>query len=167
MYYINVSIEALRAIVVIKDLCVLRKIIIINDIKFKEFMRIRKFRNEDAIKASNIIKKGFQISNARYYSKSSIKEQVEANSPKNLIEKAKKVHYFVAVKKDKIVGFGGYDNKKVHTLFVDLKEQRQGIGKKILERILSEAKKDGITSLDTWSTFHAEKFYDDFSPPPV
>ena len=131
----------------------------INDIEFNEFMLIRKFRDEDAIRVSNIIKDGFQISNAPYYSKNSIQEQVEANSAENLIEKAKKVNYFVAVKQDKIVGFGGYDNKKVHTLFVDPEEQRQGIGKKILERILSEAKKEGIISLDSWSTYYAEKFY--------
>jgi len=125
-------------------------------------MHIRKFENEDAIRVSKIIKDGFQISNALYYDKNSIKEQVEANSPNNLIEKSKKVHYFVAVKNSIVVGFGGYDNKKVHTLFVDPNEQRQGIGKKILERILSEAKKEGIISLDTWSTFHAEKFYKSF-----
>lgn len=122
-------------------------------------MRVRKFRKTDATKASNIVKRGFEISNARFYKKSSITEQVEANSPKNLIEKAKNVQYFVAVEKDEILGIGGYDTKKVHTLFVNPEHQGKGIGKKIIERILSEAEKDGIKSLDSWSTFQAEKFY--------
>lgn len=122
-------------------------------------MRVRKFRKEDAQKASNIIKRGFEISNAPFYKKGSIAEQVEANSPKNLVEKTKNVQYFVAVEKDQILGIGGYDTKKVHTLFVDPEHQGKGIGKKIIERILSEAKKDGIKNLDSWSTFQAEKFY--------
>ncbi|MCX6771083.1 MAG: GNAT family N-acetyltransferase [Candidatus Micrarchaeota archaeon] len=124
-------------------------------------MLIRKFRKEDAVTASHIVKKGFQVNNAPDYGKASIKEQVEANSPKNLIEKAKKVKYFVAVEEDRILGIGGYDRQKVHTLFVDPNLQRKGIGTKILERILSEAKKDGIKVLDAWSTFQAEKFYSD------
>jgi len=122
-------------------------------------MRVRKFKKEDAVKASNIVKQGFEISNARFYKKNSIAEQVESNSPKNLIEKAKKIHYFVAVEKAEILGIGGYDTKKVHTLFVDPKHQGKGIGKKLIERILSEAKKNGIKILDSWSTFQAEKFY--------
>jgi len=124
-------------------------------------MRIRKFRKEDAAAASRIVKNGFQINNAPYYGKASIKEQVEANSPKNLIEKAKKVKYFVAAEKSTILGIGGYDWQKVHTLFVDPNWQRKGIGMKIMARILSEAKKDGIKHLDAWSTFQAEKFYSD------
>ncbi len=124
-------------------------------------MRIRKFRKEDAIEASNIIEQGFQL-NSPYYSEDSIKEQIEGNSSRKLIEKSKRVHYFVAAENDEILGIGGYDNVKVHTLFVDPKHHRKGIGKMILERVLSEAKKEGIKALDTWSTFHAEEFYASF-----
>ena len=121
-------------------------------------MRIRKFRKQEAVKASNIIKKGFQL-NSSYYDKESIEEQIEANSPKKLIEKSKKVDYFVATEKDRILGIGGYDKVKAHTFFVDPKHHRKGIAKNIMERVISEAKKHEIKTLDTWSTFHAEKFY--------
>ena len=124
-------------------------------------MRIRKFRKEDAIDASNIIEQGFQL-NSPYYSEDSIKEQIEGNSSRQLIEKSKTVHYFVATENDRILGIGGYDDAKVHTLFVDPKHHREGIGKRILERVLSEAKKEGIRAIDTGSTFHAEKFYASF-----
>jgi N-acetylglutamate synthase-like GNAT family acetyltransferase len=125
-------------------------------------VRIRKFRNEDAIKASNIIKKCFQTMNYHYYSDEAIKEQIEENSPKKLIEKSKKIKYFVAIEKNKILGIGGYDRIKVYTFFVEPEVHRKGIGRKILDRVLSEAKKDGIKTVDTWSTFHAEKFYSSF-----
>ncbi len=121
-------------------------------------MHIRRFRKEEAIEASDIIKRGFQL-NSPYYTEESIQEQIEGNSPKKLIEKSKKAHYFVATENEEILGIGGYDNEKVHTLFVDPKHHRKGIGKGILERALSEAKRDGIRTLDTWSTFHAEQFY--------
>jgi GNAT superfamily N-acetyltransferase len=125
-------------------------------------MRIRRFRKEDAGKCSDIIRKCFQTVNSRDYSKKSIEEQVENNSPKNLIERSKKTSYFVAAEKNNILGIGGYDKIKVHTFFVDSRFHRKGIGKKILERVLSEAKKDGIETLDAWSTFYAEGFYSSF-----
>ncbi len=120
---------------------------------------IRKFQKEDATQASRIIEKGFRINNAQYYGERSIDEQVAANSPNNLIEKAKKVNYFVAFENGRILGIGGYDHEKVHTLFVDPEWQGKGVGTRILKRILFEAKKEGITILDAWSTFNAENFY--------
>jgi len=125
-------------------------------------MRIRRFRKEDAGKCSDIIRKCFQTVNSRDYPKKSIEEQVENNSPKNLIERSKKTSYFVAAEKNDILGIGGYDKIKVHTFFVDSGLHRKGIGKKIMERVLSEANKDGIKTLDAWSTFYAEGFYSSF-----
>jgi hypothetical protein len=52
-------------------------------------MHIRKFRQEDAVQASSLVKKGW-LANSSYYSSESIKEQIEANSPEKLIEKSKK-----------------------------------------------------------------------------
>jgi len=124
-------------------------------------MRIRRFIPEDAIQASNLVKKGW-LANSSYYSHESIKEQIEANSPENLIKKSKKVNYFVIAQKDKILGIGGYDKNKVHTFFVDPEYQRKSIGRKILQKVLSEAKKKHIKQLDAWSTFYAEKFYSSF-----
>ncbi len=124
-------------------------------------MHIRKFRQEDAVQASNLAKKGW-LANSSYYSSESIKEQIESNSPEKLIEKSKKVNYFVVTEKDKIVGIGGYDENKVQTFFVDPEYHRKGIGRKILQKILSEAKKKNIKQLDTWSTYYAEKFYSSF-----
>jgi len=125
-------------------------------------MRIRKFRKEDAVKASNVIKKGFQVLIGKGYTKESIEVQIKENSPKNLIIKSKTVKYYVAVEKDRILGIGGYDAIKVHAVFVPPEHHRKGIGKKIMERILKDAKKDNIKSLKVWSTFYAENFYKSF-----
>ena len=125
-------------------------------------IRIRKFKKGDAIKVSNVIKKSFRSIISKNYTKESVEDQIKENSPKKILEKAKKVKYFVAVEKGKILGFGGYNEEKIHTFFVIPERHGKGIGSKILERVLTEAKKDGIKSLKCWSTFNAENFYSSF-----
>jgi len=122
-------------------------------------MHVRKFRKTDAIQVSGMIKRTFRALILKPYSKQSVEAQIKGNSPKSLIEKANKIKYFVAVEKNKIFGIGGYDTKKVRTFFVEPKLQGKGIGKMIINRVLSEAKKDNLKSLKCWSTFYAEKFY--------
>ena len=125
-------------------------------------IRIRKFKKGDAIKVSNVIKKSFRSIISKNYTKESVEDQIKENSPKKILEKAKKVKYFVAVEKGKILGFGGYNEEKIHTFFVLPEMQGKGIGSRILEKVLTEAKKDWIKSLKCWSTFNAENFYSSF-----
>jgi len=122
-------------------------------------IQIRQFKNKDAIKVTNVIKKSFRSIISKNYTKESVEDQIKENSPKKILEKAKKVKYFVAVEKGKILGFGGYNEEKIHTFFVLPEMQGKGIGSKILERVLSEAKREGIKSLKCWATFNAENFY--------
>lgn len=97
---------------------------------------IRKFRAEDATKVSNIIKKGFRSIISDDYLQESVEWQIKENSPEKLIEKAKSVKYYVAIEGDKILGFGGYSAKKVHTFFVDPEMHGKGIGSKIMSIFL-------------------------------
>lgn len=122
-------------------------------------IRIRKFRKTDAIQVSRMIKRAFRALILKPYSKQSVEAQIRGNSTKSLIEKANRIKYFVAVEKNRIFGVGGYDSKKVHTFFVEPKLQGKGIGKMIINKVLTEAKKDKLKSLKCWSTFYAEKFY--------
>ncbi len=123
---------------------------------------IRKFRKEDAIKVSNVIKQAFRSLVPQWYSEESVEDQIKNNSPKKLIEKAKNVNYFVAVEKNRILGIGGYSSEKIHTFFVRPKIHGQGIGGKIMEKVLSEADKNGVRVLTCWATFNAVKFYSKF-----
>ena len=125
-------------------------------------IRIRKFRNEDAIKAANIIKQGFLSLVPKFYSKKSVLWQIKENSPKNLIERSKNINYFVAVENSKILGIGGYSSEKVHTFFVRPSLQGKGIGGKIIKKCLNKAKRDGLKELKCWATFNAEPFYSKF-----
>ena len=125
-------------------------------------IKVRKFKDKDAAEVSNVIAQSFRTLISHSYTKESVEDQIKENSPKKILEKAKKVKYFVAVENGKILGFGGYSREKIHTFFVLPEMQGKGIGSKILKEVLSEAKTEGIKSIKCWSTFNAENFYSSF-----
>ena len=122
-------------------------------------MIIRRFKKEDAIEISRIIKECFLSLDMGRHSKVGINLQIENNSPDNLIARSKKINYYVAEINRKLTGICGFDQNKIHTLFIDLHYHKQGIGSKLLLRIIKEAKNKGITKLTTWSTMYAYPFY--------
>lgn len=127
-------------------------------------MRIRKFRKEDAIKVSNIIKRCCKEINlgCGCYSRDATEALIKDNSPKKLIEYSKDTKYFVAIENNDIIGMGGYNKEKIRTMFVKPEYHKKGIGAMLLRKILSEAKRDGIKRLGCWSTVYAKKFYEHF-----
>ena len=125
-------------------------------------MEIKKFNKEDAEKVSQLIKECFLNLNIGGHSKRGIELQIDSNSPENLEKRSEDIKYYVALNNNEIIGICGYDREKVHTLFVDINHQKKGIGKKLLTKILDEAKNEGLKSIKTWSTFYAEKFYNSF-----
>jgi len=125
-------------------------------------MRIRKFRKEDAQKVSNIIKQNFLEINSKRCSKETVNALIKDSSPTRLIEKSKTRHYYVAIEKNEILGIGGYEEDDLHTFFVKPKIHGKGIGKKLMERVLKDAKKEGIKIMNCASTHYAEKFYASF-----
>ena len=125
-------------------------------------MEIRKFRTEDVKEVYKIIRDNFININLGGHTKKGIDLQIEGNNPINLIEKSKDINYFVLSINEKIIGIGGYDNLKIHTLFIDINCHKKGYGTKLLGSILSKAKKEGIKTIATWSTIYAENFYKSF-----
>ena len=125
-------------------------------------MRVRKFRKEDAQKVSNIIKKNFLEVNSKMYSKETVNTLINNSTPTRLIEKSKTRHYYVAIENDVILGIGGYEEDDIHTFFVKPKIHGKGIGKKLMERVLKDAKREGIKVMNSASTHYAEKFYASF-----
>lgn len=125
-------------------------------------MKIRRFKDEDAIKVLEIIKDCFENLDIGKHTQKGIQLQLECNSPEKLIKKSKEIKYFVVEIDKKVIGIGGYDSQKIHTLFISPKYQKKGYGRLVLERILFEAKNKGIKSLFTWSTVFATNFYKSF-----
>jgi N-acetylglutamate synthase-like GNAT family acetyltransferase len=122
-------------------------------------MRIRKFRKEDARKVSSIIKRNFIEVNSKKYSTKTIKALIKDSAPQSLIKKSKTRHYYVALEQNKLLGIGGYEKDDIHTFFVKTTIHGRGIGKKLMERVLKDAKAEGIKIMHCASTHYAEKFY--------
>ena len=122
-------------------------------------MEIRDFKLQDASEASYLIQECYQKLDIGGHTPSGIKMQIWSNNSENLVKRAESVKYFVAVDNHKVVGICGYDKEKVHTLFVGIEYQKRGIGKKLLETVLSKAKNEGLKNISTWSTILAEPFY--------
>lgn len=122
-------------------------------------MIIRRFKKEDAIEISRIIKECFLSLDLGKHTKVGINLQIENNDPDNLIARSRKINYYVAETNGRLVGICGFDENKIHTFFIDLHFHKQGIGSKLLLRIMKEAKNKGITMLTIWSTVYAYPFY--------
>jgi N-acetylglutamate synthase-like GNAT family acetyltransferase len=125
-------------------------------------INIRKFKIEDAEKASIIIEDCFKKLDIQGHTDNGIKIQIEYNYPENLIKKSKEIKYYVAIDGNKLIGICGYDKYKIYSLFVDINYHKKGIGDKLLTKVLLEAKHDGLKNIITWSTIYAEDFYKSF-----
>jgi predicted N-acetyltransferase YhbS len=125
-------------------------------------MKIRRFEKTDAVAASQLIRECFLKLDIGGHTKIGVKWQIEGNSPENLIKRSESIKYFVAIDNSKVIGICGYDNQKVHTLFVDINFHNCGIGKELLGTVLREAQTEGLQSIITLSTMYAENFYRSF-----
>ena len=121
---------------------------------------IRKFRNEDAHPVSRIIIDCFMKLDIGKHTQRGLEMQIERNSPDEIIKRSKAVNFFVAEEENKIVGICGYDNEKVHRFFVDRNHHHKGIGTLLIEKVLNEAKENGMKKIKTWSTIYAQGFYE-------
>ncbi|MBD3355433.1 GNAT family N-acetyltransferase [Candidatus Woesearchaeota archaeon] len=122
-------------------------------------MRIRKFRKEDAKKASYMVRKSITKSLPEVYNKKVIEFLHKKNTPAEIIRKSKEVDYFVAQKESCIIGIIGLKDNEVKKFFVNPRYFRKGIGTKLLKRVEKEAKKRNIKKLKVHGSLFAEKFY--------
>lgn len=122
-------------------------------------IEFRDFKISDAKSVFEIIRDCYENIEIGGHTLNGIIMQIEGNEPEKLIQRANSIKYIIALSQDQIVGVGGYDDNKIHTLFVSRKLHGSGIGSKILDEILKRAKKDRVKNLITWSTIYAETFY--------
>ena len=122
-------------------------------------MEIRRFKKADAPEVSQLIKECYLKLDIGGHTERGRKMQIWGNNEEDLIKRSVNINYFVAVENKKIIGICSYDKEQVHTWFVDINFHSCGIGKALLQKLLSEARAEGLKSITTWSTFYAEKFY--------
>lgn len=125
----------------------------------KDGMTIRPFRNADAEPLSRVIQECFEAMPPGIYSHKFIAFQIHSYNCEHILQDAQKIHLFVVVGDDVLIGSGGYSSEKIHVLYIKPVYQRQGIGSYVLTFLLEQAMADNIPTIKTWSTHVAEPFY--------
>lgn len=126
-------------------------------------MKIRRFREEDAKNAANLIKKALMFSSLEDYSFEVREEFIKGHSARNIVmlfNDFLKTKVFVAEENGVIVGtIGLKDNSEVTTMFVEPSHHGRGIGKKLFNFIEKIAKSKGTKVMKVYSSVQAEGFY--------
>ena len=105
-------------------------------------MIIREFLSEEAEEVSKLIAKTLREVNIKDYTMEYIENSIQKLHPKNILERAKWNHFYVAYEENKIIGCGAigpYWNREnessLFTIFVLPEYQGKGIGRKIIETL--------------------------------
>lgn len=122
-------------------------------------MRIRKFKKSDAKGVSNVICSAQRKNLSKHYSKKVIEKFCEWSSPSGVLKKSEKRDCWVVIESEKIIGICGIEKNIIKTMFVHPKYLKKGIGRKLVDRIESVAKRRKISIMKVDSTTYAVPFY--------
>ena len=134
-------------------------------------MIVRKFRNEDAVELSNMIRETLLLVNSKDYSLEFIQKTIDELSPEEMISRSLWMNLYVVLLEGKIVGCGGIGaywgsetESSLFNIFVSAKHQRQGIGRKIIETLENDeyflrAKRVEIPASKTALAFYKKMGY--------
>ena len=105
-------------------------------------MNIRRIKNEDAYKVSELIRRTIKISNTKDYPEDLMDQLIAIETPEHVLERASWTHFYVAEEGEDIIGCGAIgpfwgkeDESSLFTIFVDPDQQGKGIGRKIIETL--------------------------------
>ncbi len=122
-------------------------------------MKVRKYSEEDAEQKRRLHLKTIREVNARDYSDNQI-EAWTTFDEENSVEKDT-TERWVAEEEGKIVGFADYipGKARITGIYVHPDFLRQGIGSKLLEKVVEDARRKGIEELRCESSVTAKDFY--------
>ncbi len=105
-------------------------------------MKIRRFEKTDADRVSRMIIDTLRISNTKDYPEEVIEELIKRETPEDVIRRASRTHFYVAVEGESLVGCGAIgpwwdrtDESGLFTIFVHPAHQGKGVGKSIIRTL--------------------------------
>jgi N-acetylglutamate synthase-like GNAT family acetyltransferase len=122
-------------------------------------IRIRKAKDKDVIKISNLIKKTLNEVNSKDYPEEIIHFMCKFYSSRNIIKKLSTHMIYVVVKDNNILGTVSLKDNEISSFFIDPKFQYRGIGTKLMAYVELVAKKNGHNSICLSSSTTAYTFY--------
>ena len=124
-------------------------------------MRIRKFRLEDSVEVARLHRNTIRFVNSKNYSKKTIDVWSGNTSAKKFRDSMKRFYRYVAVIKNRIVGFSDFtQDGELSGFYVHKDFQGMGVGKVLIAKIETEATKQGIEELRVNSSITAKEFYE-------
>lgn len=124
-------------------------------------MKIRKFKSSDSVEVAKLHRNTIRYVNKTDYPPKQIKVWSGRVSAKRFRESISQRKRFVAIEKNKIVGFGDYSSDGELTgLYIHKDFQGRGVGKSLLIKLEGQARKQGIKEFHLESTTTAKIFYE-------
>ena len=121
---------------------------------------IRAFEAAGAVSVSDLISTTLRTSNARDYSGDFLSNVEASLTAISLCDLARERTILVAVDGDAVVETASLGEGQVHAVFVHPARQGRGIGRRLMERIESEARARGDRMLILYSSLSAVPFYE-------
>jgi len=128
-------------------------------------IKIRKFKKSDAKNASKLVAITYAQFNNREGNKKDVQNYIDHFDPKKTPLKVIEQNFcsskicFVALDNDKIIGVVRGGLIRVSNLFVNGKYHGQGIGKRLMTKFETEAKKLGSEKIKIRASLYAVPFY--------
>ena len=135
-------------------------------------MLIRKFAETDAKEVSDLFIRTLMISNTKDYPAEMMLELTRRMQPEDILERARRTHFYVAEENNVILGCGAIgpywdktDESSLFTIFVLPEYQGSGIGRRIVETLEKDeyalrAKRIEIPASITGLEFYKKLGYD-------
>ncbi len=123
-------------------------------------IEVRKFKEEDALEVSDLVRKTLSEENSKFYPNSVIEHMCNEFSPKFVVGLSKEREFFVAIEKPKIIGTITFIKDYIGTVFVNPDYHCKSIGTRLMETIENLAKERKIENLKLNSTINTVDFYE-------
>jgi len=123
-------------------------------------MKIRRFRDKDAVKTSRCIARTLKQVISKHYSSRVVAHLRKINLPGSLVKRAKKCTMVVAEENSRIIGTANLSNDGwLGAFFVDTSCIGHGVGSHLLREMERIAKKERFKAIRTHSAINAVGFY--------
>lgn len=122
-------------------------------------MIIRKFKEEDAVRVSEIIWKALEVSNSKDYGQDVLLNMKKEYSAERIGFLSKSRTLLIAEDAGMVIGVGGIENDFISCVFVDPDQQGKGIGRGIMKALEAIAKDNRYQAVFLHSSITAESFY--------
>ena len=131
-------------------------------------MIIKRFQDAQAEEVAEFIKINLLEITSIYYPPEFVEFLIDHHSPKQLLEKARTQHIFVAMEDGEAIGTGSLANFGTPeipsyygtSIFVALELHRQGIGRQIMQKVEEKALELGADKITVRAAINARVFYE-------